>query len=63
MREELLALVEQGIFVPLSSQWSSPVVPAPKKDGDFLRINKVTKLDPYYILLVQSIINKVGQAK
>ena len=33
VREELLALVEQGILVPLSSQWSSPVVQVPKKVG------------------------------
>ena len=33
VRQEVLKLVEQGIAVPSSSPWASPVVPVPKPDG------------------------------
>ena len=69
VREEISKLSDMGILVPSTSPWSSPIVPVPKKDGtiriciDFRRVNKVTELDPYFIPLVQEIVDGVGNAR
>jgi hypothetical protein len=44
-------VIERGLVRPSNSPWSSPIVLAPKKDGDyrfcvdFRRVNSVTKRD------------------
>jgi transposase InsO family protein len=45
-------LLEQGVVEPANSDWNSPVLLVPKKDGtwrfaiDFRRVNKYTNMDP-----------------
>ena len=66
VREEILKLVDLGIVVPSSSPWASPIVPLPKPDGtvrvcvDFRKVNDVTKGDPYYMVTLDEILERVG---
>ena len=66
VREEVLKLVEQGIAVPSHSPWASPVMPVPKPDGsvrvciDFRRLNELTEGDPYYMVTLDEILERVG---
>ena len=62
----MLKLVELGIVVPSQSPWASPVVPVPKQDGsvrvciDYRRLNEVTVGDPYYMITLDEILERVG---
>lgn len=53
MKEELQTMKQLGVIEPSSSEWSSPTVLVPKKDGtlrfclDFRKLNSVSKFDPY----------------
>ena len=65
--DELLA---QGIIVPSSSPWASPVVLVEKKDPsegprftvDFTALNKVTRKDAYPIPLIRDIFDQLHGA-
>lgn len=52
-----------------SSEWSSPVVLVPKKDGtlwfclDFRKLNSVSKFDPYPMPRVDELVERPGRAK
>ena len=69
VRMEVLKLVEEGIAVPSCSPWASPIVPVPKKDGsvricvDYRRLNDVTVGDPFYMVTLEEILEKVGGAR
>ena len=69
VREEVLKLVELGIVVPSQSPWASPVVPVPKQDGtvrvciDYRRLNEVTVGDPYYMITLDEILERVGGSR
>ena len=68
VREEVEKLLELGVAEPSFSPWVSPVVPVPKKDGslricvDFRRLNSVTVPDPYYMVTLDEILEKVGSS-
>ena len=69
VRKEISSLLEKGIIVPSTSQWSSPIVPLIKPDRsirlcvDFRKLNAITEPDPYCIPLVEELIARVGEAK
>ena len=64
--EEMLA---RGLIRPSNSPWSSPIVLAPKKDGDyrfcvdFRCLNAVTRKDAYPMPRVDEIFDKCGGAR
>ena len=66
---EVLSLLEQGIARPSLSPWSSPMVPVRKPDGsvrlciDFRKVNSITTPDPYAMLLINDLIDQLGEAK
>ena len=69
VRAEIMKLVKEGIVVPSCSPWASPIVPVPKKDGtvricvDFRRLNDVTVGDPYYMVTLEEILERVGNCR
>ena len=66
VRHEVLKLEEQGIIVRSNSPWASPIVPVPKPDGsiriciDYRRLNSITIKDPYYMVTLEEILDRVG---
>ena len=68
VREEVQKLVALGIAIPSQSPWASPVVPVPKADGsvrvcvDFRRLNELTVSDPYYMVTLEEILERVGSS-
>ena len=68
VRHEILKLEEQGIIVKSNSPWASPIVPVPKPDGtiriciDYRRINSITLKDPYYMVTLEEILDRVGNS-
>ena len=65
-----MKLVEDGIAVPSCSPWASPIVPVPKKDGSVRicvdyqkRLNEITVGDPFYMVTLEEILEKVGGAQ
>ena len=56
-------------MVPSTSPWASPIVPVPKDDGtvrvcvDFRRLNELTEGDPYYMVTLEEILERVGGSK
>ena len=68
--EKMDELLRQGVIVPSSSPWASPVVLVEKKDSsegprfcvDFTSLNKVTKKDAYPIPLIRDIFDQLHGA-
>ena len=66
VRMELEKLVDLGILVPSFGPWASPIVPVPKPDGsiricaDYRKLNSVTQSDPYYMVTLEEILERVG---
>lgn len=62
-------MLEMGIIEPSSSEWSSPVVLVPKKDGslrfcmDFRKVNAISSFDPYPMPRIDDLIDRLGSAK
>jgi hypothetical protein len=64
--DEMLA---RGLIRPSDSPWSSPIVMAPKKDGDyhfcvdFRHLNAVTRKDAFPMSRLDEILDKLGGAR
>jgi hypothetical protein len=62
-------MLERGLVRPSNSPWSSPIVLAPKKDGDyrfcvdFRRVNSVTKRDAQPMPRIDDILDQLGGAR
>ena len=69
VRKEIQKLEEQGIIVKSKGPWASPIVPVPKPDGtvriciDYRRLNNITIKDPYYMVTLEEILDRVGNSK
>ena len=69
LNEEVDYMLRHGIIERSQSEWSSPCILVPKKDGtyrfctDFRKLNLVTKADSYPIPRVEDCIDRIGCAK
>jgi len=67
--EEVNRMLEAKVVRPSTSEWASPVVVVPKKDGspcfcvDYRRLNAVTKKDSYPIPRMEGDIHSLGDAR
>ena len=58
-----------GIIRLSTSEWASPIVIVPKKDGtnrlcvDYWKLNRVSRFDAYPMTKVDEIIDRIGQGK
>ena len=71
VNQQVEDMLERGLIrpEPSASPWSSPIVLAPKKDGnyrfcvDFQRVNSVTKKDAQPMPCIDDILDQLGGAK
>ena len=69
VEQELEQMEKAGIITPSSSQWASPIVLVPKKDGtmrmcvDYRRLNSVSTADAYPMPRIDELIDRLGGAK
>ncbi len=67
-KNELDALLRDGIIERSTSEWSSPVIPVPKPDGslrlcvDYRAVNEVTQLSRTWIPRSEEMVNKIGHS-
>lgn len=69
LKTEVEIMLSLGVIEESASEWSSPIVLVPKKDGsmrfciDFRKINASTKFDPYPMPRIDEMVEKIGKAK
>ena len=69
MDRQVNDMLERGLIRPSNSPWSSPIVLARKKDGDyrfcvdFCRVNSVTKKDAQPMPRIDDILDQLGGAR
>ena len=68
VKKEIEEMEENGIIRKSKSEWASPLVIVPKKDGslrlcvDFRRLNAVSEFDAYPMPLVEEVLDRMGSA-
>ena len=66
--KEISKMLEHGVIEPATSEWASPIVFVPKKDGtkrfcvDYRRLNAVTSPDAYPLPRIDDCIDSLGDA-
>ncbi|KAI4875318.1 hypothetical protein NFI96_001826 [Prochilodus magdalenae] len=69
LKNEVEEMLKMGVIEPSDSEWCSPVVLVPKKDGglrfcvDFSKLNAVSAFDPYPMPRADELIERLGKAK
>ena len=69
VRKELQEMEKNGIIKPSSSEWASPIVLVPKKDGtlrmcvDYRRLNSISEADAYPKHRIDKLIDRLGGAR
>ncbi|XDV39343.1 hypothetical protein PO909_008599 [Leuciscus waleckii] len=69
LKEEIKVMKELGVIEPSTSEWSSPMVIIPKKDGslrvciDFRKLNSQSKFDAYPMPRIDDLLEKIGRAR
>ena len=69
VEEEISKMLAEGIIRPSSSEYASPVVLVPKKDGgirfcvSYQRLNAITERDCFPLPLIQDIFDQLGGSR
>ncbi len=69
LRKDVEMMRELGVIEPSMSEWCSPVVIVPKKDGslrvciDFRKLNAQSQFDEYPMPRVDDLLERIGRAK
>ena len=69
VKKDLEEMEKDGIIEPSASEWTSPIVLVPKKDGslrmcvDYRRLNGVSEVDAYHMPRIDDLIDRLGTAK
>ena len=69
VQKELAEMERDGVIEPSTSEWASPIVLVPKKDGslrmcvDYRRLNSVSEADAYPMPRIDDLIDRLGDAK
>ncbi|TKS65328.1 Retrovirus-related Pol polyprotein from transposon 17.6 [Collichthys lucidus] len=69
LQKEIKLMMELGIIEVSCSEWCSPIVLVPKKDGslrfciDFRYLNAVSNFDPYPMPRIDDLVERVGRAQ
>ena len=67
VREELKRMEQMGVIKPSCSEWASPIVLVPKKDGttrlcvDYRKLNQISRFDAYPVPRIDEMIDKIGK--
>ncbi|RXN24948.1 hypothetical protein ROHU_005997 [Labeo rohita] len=68
LKTEIETMLEMGIIEPSTSEWSSPILLVPKKDGgigfctDFRKLNSISCFDSYPMPRIDELIERLGKA-
>ncbi len=62
VREELDVLLEAGIITKSMNLWAFPIVPIRQFCVDFWKLNATTTQDPFYMPLIEEILEQLGEA-
>ena len=68
VQKDLREMEEAGIIVHSTSEWASPIVLVPKKDGtmrmcvDYRKLNSVSEADAYPMPRIDELIDRLGSA-
>ena len=66
MKKELDEMLVEGVVLPSTSPWASPMVIVEKKDGrlqfcvDYRRLNQLSKFDAYPMPRIEEVFESVG---
>ncbi len=69
VQEELKAMLDLGVIEETHSNWASPIVLVPNKDGsvrfcvDYRKVNAVSKFDAYPMPRVDELLDRLGAAR
>ncbi|KAL6458124.1 hypothetical protein MHYP_G00333540 [Metynnis hypsauchen] len=69
LKKEVQDMLDMGVIEPSTSEWCSPVVLVPKKNGelrfcvDFSKLNSVSAFDPYPMPRADELVERLGRAK
>ena len=69
VKSELQSMEESGIIQSSKSEWASPIVLVPKKDGtlrmcvDYRRLNSISEADAYPMPRIDELIDRLGGAQ
>lgn len=69
LKDELDIMLSMRVIEPSHSEWCSPIVLVPKKDGtlwfciDFRQINSLSVVDPYPMPRTEELVERLGRAK